>query len=450
MALTYLRCVKQAMPSKNGGCFVGKGEARGRRSNYKVDYSMQTIQTYKLLTFTHKHLPIKDLGQFVLPEDGLDERLHALRRSMGMDELLYLATCNRVLFFYTDGSEEQPQEARLRDFLKQCYPHLRPEQLDELPSRMGVWSGEAAILHLFEVASSIDSLVVGEREILRQLRTAYQQCLDWKLTGDNIRLAMRFVVEAAKKVYSRTRIGEKPVSVVSLAIQSMLALHIPRTARFLIVGAGQTNNLVAKFLIKNQFEHFTVANRTLSRAQELAATLKGQALALNELRGYKEGFDVLIACTGATEPVITPELYRSLCGADQGRKVVIDLSIPHNVAPEVAQNEQVTYIQIEDLQQLAQENLEFRQQEVGKAQALLAQELEGFAAAFKARCIERALSQVPEQIKALRQHAQQNVFKQQLEALDEPSRQLVDTILQYMEKRCIAIPLQVAKENLVQ
>lgn len=431
MALPYLYRVNSKTPTNPNGFVL-----------------MLTINTYKILTLTHKCAPLKMLGKFVLPEQEVQAQLQTLRQALGIEELLYLATCNRILFVFTNNCELD--QTFIQSFFNAAYSHLTAQEREEAAALVAAHQGEAAITHLFEVASSIDSLVVGEREILRQLRTAYDQCLQWGLTGDCIRIAMRFTVEAAKKVYSQTRIGEKPVSVVSLAIQRMLEHRLTPNTRFLIVGAGQTNTLVAKFLIKNKFTQFAVFNRTLTRAQELAALLQGESHSLDALAQYDKGFDVLIACTGATEAVITPEVYQQLLAGDQQTpKVLIDLSIPHNIDAQVVTNNNCHYIQIEDLQQLAQENLAFRQHEVAVAQTLLQTELEAFCTAFQARQIERALSGVPEQIKAIRQHALENVFRREVESLDDASRSLLNKVMEYMEKRCIAIPIQVAKERML-
>ena len=152
----------------------------------------------------------------------------------------------------------------------------------------------------------MNSLVIGEREILRQLREAYDQSVAWKLTGDDIRLAMRAAVETAKAVYSNTRIGEKPVSVVSLAIQKLLAAKTPKEARILLIGAGQTNKLVTKFLHKHSFSNVVVFNRTLEKAEGLANMVDGKAYTLDHLQEYQGGFDCMIVCTGATKALVDP------------------------------------------------------------------------------------------------------------------------------------------------
>ncbi|MCP4441577.1 MAG: glutamyl-tRNA reductase [Aureispira sp.] len=411
---------------------------------------MDTLSSYKVLTITHKHTQLKEIGQYVLDAatpDALKARLEAIKQALGLQELLYLATCNRVMFFFVTPARITPKFRS--QFFETVYPQLSNQNSKDLEEPIHAYAGEEAIRHLFTVSGSIDSLVVGEREILRQLRDAYSQCSEWKLTGDSIRLAMRYSVEVAKRIYSRTRIGEKPVSIVSLAIRKLLSKNVAKDARFLLVGAGQTNSLVAKFLKKYSFQNFTVFNRSIQRAESLAAFLEGDALPLTELNGYSHGFDVLIVCTGATEPLVTTELYKKLLDKDGEHKVVIDLGIPNNVDKAIVEDHDVTYIEIEGLKEMARANLAFREQEVTKAAVLLEEEIELFKTIFKERQVERALRDVPTQIKAIKNHALSNVFQKEFDTLDQTSQELVERMMEYMERRCIAIPLQVAKAKLI-
>lgn len=385
------------------------------------------------------------------PESDLAEVLERVRKGFALEEMLYLATCNRILFVLVHAEPVENLAAWSSDFLQRNYAHLSEETIEKGCSTAEVFAGEAAVQHLFEVASSINSLVVGEREILRQLRTAYEEQSAWGTTGDAIRLLMRMTVETAKKVYSNTAIGEKPVSIVSLAMQKLFSHHIGKDARFLLVGAGQTNQLVAKFLIKQEVKNIAVFNRTPAKAEYLAQQVSpmGKGYALDTIADYKGGFDVLIACTGATEAIISSEVYASLLNGEAGRKIAVDLSIPHNISPEVVANQALDYIEIEHLRLLAKENLGFREQEVHKAREIITEAVEQFAQIFRARQVEVALSEVPRQIKAVTEHAINTLFSQEVAQLDSRSRATLDKIVAYLEKRCIAIPLQVARENLV-
>ncbi len=405
------------------------------------------LANYKILTVTHKKSNLKNIGDFVIKasdEGELKGRLTAIKKQFNIDELFYLPTCNRVMYFFTSS---QPLDAHFAShFFQSVNVHLPIEALNHIEDHAFLYEGEEALEHFLDVAASIDSLVIGERQILRQLREAFDQCHAWGLAGEYLRLAYQQAVAAAKAVYSKTRIGDKPVSVVSLAIQRMMKSHLAKDARILLVGAGQTNQLVAKFIAKHHFSSITVFNRSFDKAAQLAEQLEGRALPLSALTDYKEGFDCMIVCTGATEPIITPELYHTLANGEGGRKVVIDLAIPHNVAPEVVDNNELHYIEIEGLRHLAKSNLAFREQEVHRAKDLLGEYLAAFPSLLRQRQIELAMRAVPTEIKQVKNRAMNEVFRKEVETLDGPTRELVERMLSYMEKKCIGIPMKAARE----
>jgi glutamyl-tRNA reductase len=174
----------------------------------------------------------------------------------------------------------------------------------------------------------------------------------------------------------------------------------------------------------------------------------GEAYTLDSLPEYTKGFDAVFAATASTETILTNEIYNRINGEDINQKLLIDLSIPANIDASIAQNHNAEYVPIEALRELAQANIGFREQELGKSQEIVDEYVEIFHTAFKERQIELAMREVPEQIKAIRAHALNNVFKNEISELDEQQRELFDRVLAYMEKRCIAIPIQVAKEKL--
>lgn len=387
---------------------------------------------------------MENIGKFVIPDaegEVLRGRLEHLKKEFELEELFYLATCNRVM--YVVYSDKKLDEAFQREFFQEVNPLIN---YDLIGPKIKHFRGDDALKHLLQVSASIDSMVVGEREILRQLRESYDQCAKWNLTGDNLRLAFRLAIESGKKVYAQTKIGEKPVSIVSLAVQKLREAHLPKNSRILMVGAGQTNRLVAKFLKKMNFPNITVFNRSLNKAKQVASIMDAKAYALSELPKYEEGFDCLIVCTGSTKSIISPALYQHLLQGDTDEKLVIDLSIPYNVSEEVVKNFPIKYIEIEGLKVLAHENHNFRKLEITKANELIDNKLLKFQEIYQHRQIARAMSRVPAEIKAVKQKALNEVFQDDLANLDADTRQLFETMMNYMEKKCIGIPMRAAKE----
>ncbi|MEN0051084.1 MAG: glutamyl-tRNA reductase [Bacteroidota bacterium] len=406
------------------------------------------LNSYKILTITHRSTSVDKIGNFVLKCDDpelLKTHLSGIKQEFQLEELMYLSTCNRVMYFFKTNATIDPQFQY--HFFRKVNPNLDAPQIAKA---VKVYEGEQALDHFCSVAASTDSMVIGEREILRQLRTSYEQCKEWELTGDDLRIAMDLAIQASKDVYSNTRIGEKPISIASLAALRLRNSSLSKDARILLIGAGQTNMLIAKFLKKYEYNNVVVFNRTLTKAEKLAETLGGQAQSLSKLSEYQEGFDGLIICTGSTKPIITKELYTKLLSGSKDRKLVIDLSIPNNVDKKMLKDFDVEYVEVETLRILAKENLAFRHAEVHKAKQILQRHLEEFPVIYQQRKITRAMKNVPEAIKEVKSHALNNVFKHEVASLDEDTRELLERMLTYMEKKCIGIPMKAAKEAILE
>jgi glutamyl-tRNA reductase len=346
--------------------------------------------------------------------------------------------------------EFNANENNVIPFYRHFLPQLTTSDYSLLKENVKIFQGSDAVSHLFNVASSVDSLVVGERQILSQLREAYEFARTQGLCGDAMRLLMDQAVLTSKEVFSTTRIGEKPVSVASLAVLKLLRYALRPDARILLVGAGQTNSIVAKILHSNAFTNVHVFNRSLPKAQSIAKLFpNGKASLLSELNEFSQGFDALIACTSSPTPLIDLPVFTSLVQNEKNPKVIIDLAVPNNVTMEVAELKQVHYVEIETLRQVASENMSFREAEVIKATKVIDSNIEKFSRLFKQRKIEKAFSSLPDEIKAIKEKALSEVFKKDLAELDEPTRELIEKMLTYMEKKCVGVPMKAAREILL-
>lgn len=397
----------------------------------------------KIIAFTHKNTDVNDIGKLHMDETALSGRLENVKNTAKVDELFYLSTCNRVEFMISN--HEKLNNAFLKKFFSAFDPTWTDTDINWAIKNAQLFEGDEAMRHLFNVASSIDSLVVGEREIITQVRNAYEKCNELGLTGDVIRLAIKKTIETAKDVYTHTGIAHNPVSVVSLAYRKLRALNVKQDARFLIIGSGITNTTMAKYLNKHKFANFTVFNRTLANAQKLASELNGKAYPLSELKNFKEGFDIIVTCTGAAESIITPEIYKSLVGTDKSKKVVIDLAIPNDLDAEILNNYDVNLIAINNLQEVAKENLMAREQEMQACHTIIEKNIEEFKQELKARQVVLAMSEVPNKVKEIRETANL-VFAKELQNMDIESKEVLDKILAYMEKKYISVPMKMAKD----
>ncbi len=401
------------------------------------------LDGYHLLTLTHRHTALENIGHAMMDADVAAERLQQVKTELGWEEVLYLATCNRVMYLFYSP---QPVEGSIsQKLLAAIRPDLPNEILEETAAAMQLLHGADAIRHLLEVASSMDSLVVGEREIIRQLREAYDRSRAWSLTGDHLRLLLRTTIETAKEVYSKTGIGAKALSIVALAFGEMRKIGLPMNARILLIGAGQTNQLFAKFLAKAGYRRVTIFNRTLAKAEALANAFDGPALPLDALEHYSAGFDAMIVCTGATQILVNPALYRRLLVGETTPKIVVDLSIPNNVDKAIFEKSPVQFIEIEDLKEVAKENLAFRESECAKASVIIEKRIREYREVWHERQIERALAHIPAEVRAVKERAIYEVYGREFAALPPEQQQLMLKMLDYMEKKCVAIPIKAAK-----
>lgn len=405
------------------------------------------INRLHTVAFTHRNLPVSEIGNLHIDPQDQKERLSAFKVAMNLHELMFLSTCNRVEFLFV--TDDIVDHSFLHRFFNALYPNLNEEQRHLFADSAEDYTGINAVEHLFSVASSVESMVVGEREIITQVRNAFEDCRKMQLTGDTIRLVMRHTIETAKKVYTETNIARRPVSVVSLAYHKLRDLNVPLDSRILIIGAGVTNTNMSRFLGKHGFTQFDVFNRTLSKAEKLANDLNGNAHALSELKTFNKGFDVIITCTGAEQHIITKEIYAQLLQGETDRKVVIDIAIPQDLSPEIIAENNVTHISVEVLQEISNANLKERSKEIQHVEEIIKEALYEFDHIHQARMVELAMRCVPEKVKEIRNNAVENVFHNELASMDSESREVVEKIMGYMEKKYMSMPMLMAKEILL-
>jgi len=405
------------------------------------------LKYLKIIAFTHKQIELKELGKLVICEENLTDKLQQVKAAFQIPEIFYLATCNRVEFVM---ATTQPVDKEFtRKFIEALQMGLCSHYMGTFMDGVSIYSDEEALNHLLRMSCSLESLIVGEKEILAQVRKAYENCKEAGLTGDHLRMVMNRVVKTAKEVYTHTHIARKPISVVSLAYRKLKDLKLCSNARILIIGAGETNRNISKYLQKHKFSNFLVFNRTLSKAQQLAADLGGEAFDLEELKNYNKGFDVIITCTSATQPIITPEVYKTLLNGETNKKTIVDLAIPNDTDPAVLEQFPVHFIEVHSLNELAKNNLQERYQELVHAEKIIQDNILEFIPELKQRRIEVAMREVPVKIKEIRNKAVNSVFADELQALDPQSREVLNKIMDYMEKKYISVPMVMAKEIFV-
>ena len=306
------------------------------------------------------------------PETVVDSLCEALAHFEG-GEIALLSTCNRTeIYFHGEVDDEQllnwlAQHKGLQaDQLRDCYYCHRDQQ---------------AVRHIMCVASGLDSLVLGEPQIFGQIKSAYAVGREAGTVATHLNQVFQSAFVAAKRVRSETAIGQNPVSVayasVSLAEQIFSDL---KKVNALLIGAGETIELVARHLRDKQISSITVANRTLSRAQELAADFSADAILLSDIHDYLPHADIVISSTASQLPVLGKGAVESALKKRKHKPIfMVDIAVPRDIEPEVETLDDVYLYTVDDLQEVIQDNLRARQSAADLAQGIIDQEADSWS-----------------------------------------------------------------------
>ena len=325
----------------------------------------------------HKTAPLHIRERLSLDSDHKRSITQGLKTQLDRGTVV-VSTCNRVEFYGVEAQQDPPQFGIDASILNSI-THVCDLPASELSEHLYVHRGEAALHHLFRVASSLDSLVVGEPQILGQLKEALEESKALQAEGE-LGALMERAFQVARRVRSQTGIARHVVSVSSVAVR--LARHIfedlsERTA--LLIGAGEMGELAARHLCQGGVGRLLVANRNLDRAVKLAEALEGSPRPLTALPELLVSADIVISSTGAREPIITKSMIQTALKARKYRPLfIIDIAVPRDVHPSVNHLENVYVYDVDDLSQIADENKAQRAEEANAAEELIKEEIAKF------------------------------------------------------------------------
>lgn len=317
---------------------------------------------------SHKTAPVEVREQISFPKARIGEAIGRLRSVPGVMECVILSTCNRVEVYGVVAETSDGLEG-IRDFLASHQATLRPE---ELFSHFYVRMGTDAIGHLFRVASSLDSMVVGEPQILGQVKRAFDLAQVHKGTGRLLNRLFGKAISVAKRIRTETGIGESAVSVGSIATELATKIFGRLEGKtVLLVGAGEMATIAARHLMDAGVRDVVIASRTLARAEELAAHFHGRAMAIEDLAGALDRMDIVLCSAGAPRVLITPEMLKPVLKSRRHPLCLIDISVPRNIDPAVNDLEGVFLYNIDDLEGVVKENMSARHAEITRAESVI-------------------------------------------------------------------------------
>jgi glutamyl-tRNA reductase len=352
-----------------------------------------------LIGLSHKTAPLEVRERLAFGEPIIQEALSRLIDQESVDEGLIVSTCNRVELVASSPSGPQRGIDRLTSFL--CDFHELP--LSSIDHHIYRHADADAIKHLFRVASSLDSMVLGESQILGQVKEAYQHAVSAGTIGRVLSQLLHQTISVAKRVRTETGVSQNPVSISSVAVE--LAKKIfgdLSNSAVLLVGAGEMAELAARKLMEAGTNKLIVTNRTAERAEAMAREFGGGAVNFEAFYDVLPSANIVLCSTGADDYVIRPaETRRALKSRRAGPVLFIDISVPRNIDPEVAELENSFLFDIDDLESVVKSNLQDRQREARDAESIIETEVQHFVKNLKALDIGPSILEVKQLISTL-------------------------------------------------
>jgi len=358
-----------------------------------------------------------------------------------LEKGVILATCNRTEIYAVGDNSENLPEAMLNFVV-----HWSKIGSEELAPPLHRCSGLTAVRHLTETASGLNSMIVGEYEVLGQVRQSLEDAEQANMVNHPLRSLFQHAIRTGRRVREETGISKNALSVSSAAVE--LATSVVgdiRSSTILLVGAGEAGKLVARTLFRMGASGITVASRSLNSARELASVLGGTAVDISHLQTEMAAADIVVTCTGAPHYIIYGELVREAMKAREGRPlVIVDIAVPRDVEPEVRQIGGVAVYDIDDFTHLSHANRKAREKEIAKVKQLIDEEMERFIQQWQALEAKPAVSALMQMAEDIRQR-QLNMTIKKLPPLSKEEQDSLDAMTKAIVNKILHNPIQCLK-----
>jgi glutamyl-tRNA reductase len=390
--------------------------------------------TLTVLGVNHKTAPIELRERIAISREQLPDVTRALAEMPGVAECMIVSTCNRVELITALDGKVDGKDVDLAAFL------CRRFGLDSalLASHIYQHRDRQAVRHLFRVAASLDSMVVGEPQILGQVKEAFSVARESGTVGGQLEHLLQSAFSAAKKVRSETEIGSSSVSIASVAVEMARKIFGSLHGRTVfLVGAGKMSELAARHLVQQGAGTILVTNRTLERARKMAEPFKGRVVPFEQIYEAAAEADIIVTSTGAPHHIFNPEHGKAFLHRRRNRPMFfIDIAVPRDVNPAMSKLEGLFVYDIDDLQQVAASHMAERSRSAEDAEAMIAGEVERFHQRQRTVNVAPAIVALQRQAEELRQGELRrmqarlgNLTPEQLEAVEALTRGLVNKFL---------------------
>ncbi|RPI38045.1 MAG: glutamyl-tRNA reductase, partial [Nitrospiraceae bacterium] len=354
-----------------------------------------------------------------------------------------ISTCNRVEIYLTVKDVGKAYEA-IKDFFVGFFD-IRKESLDKA---LYLHDDMQAVRHIFRVASSLDSMVVGEPQILGQLKEAFEFALERKTTGVLLNRLLKKSISVAKRVRTETKIAENAVSISFAAVELAKKIFTGLDGKtFMLLGAGEMAELAAKHMMNNGVKDIVIANRTYETGCNLAREFNGRAIRFDDYLNELVHADILICSTGAQNYVLLKNQMQNVMKERKNRPVfVIDISVPRNIDPEVNDLDNVYLYDVDDLQGVVDTNILERQKEAKKAEDIIEEEIETFKKWLSSLDSVPTVIALREKAEAIRKEELEKLMNR-LSELGEKDRKAIEGMASAIVNKLIHPPTVALKED---
>ncbi|MBF0141616.1 MAG: glutamyl-tRNA reductase [Magnetococcales bacterium] len=395
-----------------------------------------------IIGLNHKTAPVAIREKIAPSDNQLTDWLRELVRLEGVDEGLILSTCNRFETWLITNQVEHAQAVVVR--LLASKGHM---EVDTLEPHLYIHEGEAAVAHGYRVASSLDSLVVGEAQVLGQVKQAWQLASEVGSCGTLLGRYCHQAFRVAKKIRSETGLAKNPVSIASVAVTLARKIFgVLEGHACLLIGAGEMCELAARHLA-GQGVRILVANRTLERARELAMRFDGEGFGLTDLERRLAEADIIISSTGAVRPIVGTDMVRAALKQRRYRsQFYIDIAVPRDLAPEIAQIDNAFLYDIDDLEKISRENRQDRDMEIAAADAIVAGGVDDFMSWVRSLDVVPTLVALRESLETIRDQEVEKALKG-WSTLTREDRDRVINLARIMVNRILHVPITQLREH---
>lgn len=394
-----------------------------------------------LLGVNHKNTPVEIREQIAM-SGGYEEPLKALKEIAGLREYYLLSTCNRVELVLVADPGSAIEDKLIHFLFGDRIPRNQASQY------LYLLYGEAAVHHLFMVAASLDSMVVGETQILGQLKEAYRHAAHFGCTGPLLNKLLHKSFSVAKRVRTETAIGSSAVSISYAAVQ--LAKKIfgnLRDKKVLLIGAGEMAELAAEHLVGQGVGEVIVANRTLARAVDLANRFRGKAISIGELVPQLEKVDIIISSTGATEIILHKDEVKSVMRARMNSPLFfIDIAVPRDLDPRLIEIDNVYLYDIDDLSNVVEMNKSERDKEAVMASRIVDEETLKFQRWYQGVAVTPTIQSLKKKLDDIA-HGELQRTLARMPQIDDEARKNLAKMVEVMVAKILHDPLMYLKSD---